>query len=50
MVITFYKDPKHRDDVVQKILDDENYMPVIKEYVKLLTPESSIVVGEFNRL
>jgi uncharacterized protein YbaA (DUF1428 family) len=50
MVITFYKDRKHRDDVVQKILNDENYMPVIKEYVKLLTPESSIVVGEFDRL
>ncbi len=50
MVITFYRDRKHRDDVVQKVLNDKNYMPVIKEYAKFLSPESSIVVGEFDRL
>jgi uncharacterized protein YbaA (DUF1428 family) len=50
MVITFYRDRKDRDDVVQKVLNDENYMPLIKEYKELLTPESSIVVGEFDRL
>jgi uncharacterized protein YbaA (DUF1428 family) len=50
MIITFYRDRKHRDDVVQKVLNDEKYLPVIKEYKNLLAPDSSIVVGEFGRL
>ena len=47
--ITFYRNRKHRDEVVHKVLSDENYLPLIKEYINLLTPESGIVVGEFDR-
>jgi uncharacterized protein YbaA (DUF1428 family) len=47
--ITFYRNRKHRNEVVQKVLSDENYLPLIKEYKNLLTPESGIVVGEFGR-
>ena len=48
--ITFYRNRKHRDRrSIHKILSDENYLPLIKEYKNLLTPESGIVVGEFGR-
>jgi uncharacterized protein YbaA (DUF1428 family) len=48
--LVYYRDRKHRDDLVSKIQNDENYRSILQEFKGFLTPESSIIIGEFSRL
>ncbi len=48
--LVYYRDRKHRDDLVSKIQNDENYRSILQEFKGLLTPESGIIIGEFSRL
>jgi uncharacterized protein YbaA (DUF1428 family) len=45
-----YRDRRHRDDLVLKIQNDENYRSILQEFKDLLTPQSGIIIGEFSRL
>jgi uncharacterized protein YbaA (DUF1428 family) len=48
--LVYYRDRKHRDDLVLKIQNDENYRSILQDFKDLLTPESGIIIGEFSRL
>jgi uncharacterized protein YbaA (DUF1428 family) len=48
--LVYYRERKHRDDLVLKIQNDENYRSILQEFKDLLTPESGIIIGEFSRL
>lgn len=50
VVLAFYKDRSHRDDLVTKIRNDEKYRLILKRFSELITPESSIITGEFGSL
>jgi uncharacterized protein YbaA (DUF1428 family) len=46
----FYKDSKHRDEYMAKCGNDENMNRLYKQFMDLITPESSPIMGEFGRL
>jgi uncharacterized protein YbaA (DUF1428 family) len=50
MELIFYRDRKHRDEVGAKMQNDENMARLYKQSVDLLSPGSSFIMGEFNRL
>jgi uncharacterized protein YbaA (DUF1428 family) len=50
MELIFYRDRKHRDEVGAKMQNDENMERLYKQSVDLLSPGSSFIMGEFNRL
>jgi uncharacterized protein YbaA (DUF1428 family) len=50
MELIFYRDRKHRDEVGTKMQNDENMERLYKQSVDLLSPGSSVVMGEFSRL
>ena len=50
MELIFYKDRKHGDEVGANMQNDENMERLYKQSVDLLSPGSSFVMGEFNRL
>jgi hypothetical protein len=50
MELIFYKDRKHQDEVGANMQNDENMERLYKQSVDLLSPGSSFVMGEFNRL
>jgi uncharacterized protein YbaA (DUF1428 family) len=45
-----YRDRKDMKDVVSKIESDESALPLMKQYLDLLTPGSSPIREEFSRL
>lgn len=46
----FYKDSKHRDEYMAKCGNDENMNQLYKQFMDLITPGSSPIMGEFSRL
>jgi len=46
----FYKDSKHRDEYMATCENDENMNRLYKQFMDLITPESSPIMGEFGRL
>jgi hypothetical protein len=45
-----YRDHKDMKDVVSKIESDESALPLMKQYLDLLTPGSSPIREEFSSL
>jgi uncharacterized protein YbaA (DUF1428 family) len=48
--LQYYGDKKHMDEVCAKLGKDENMVRNYKESLDLLTPGSSFIMGEFNRI
>jgi uncharacterized protein YbaA (DUF1428 family) len=48
--LQYYGDKKHMDEVCAKLGKDENMGRNYKESLDLLTPGSSFIMGEFNRI
>ena len=46
----FYRDSKHRDEYMAKCGNDENMNQLYKQFMDLITPGSSPIMGEFSRL
>lgn len=46
----FYRDSKHRDEYMAKCENDENMNQLYKQFMDLMTPGSSPIMGEFSRL
>jgi ssDNA-specific exonuclease RecJ len=46
----FYKYSKHRDEYMAKCGNDENMNQLYKQFMDLITPGSSPIMGEFSRL
>jgi len=44
-----YADHKQMDDVISKLMNDESALSLMKQYLNLLSSESSLIRGEFNR-
>ena len=45
-----YKANKYRDEYMAKCGNDENMNRLYKQFMDLITPESSPIMGEFGRL
>jgi uncharacterized protein YbaA (DUF1428 family) len=50
MELQYYRDRKHLEEVTAKFGNDENMGRLYKQSVDLLSPGSSFIMGEFNRL
>jgi hypothetical protein len=48
--LQYYRDHKHLDEVRAKIGNDENMGRLYKQSLDLLTPGSSFIFGEFDRV
>jgi uncharacterized protein YbaA (DUF1428 family) len=46
----FYRDSKHREEYMAKCGNDENMNQLYKQFMDLITPGSSPIIGEFSRL
>jgi uncharacterized protein YbaA (DUF1428 family) len=44
-----YADHKQMDDVISKLMNDESALSLMKQYLNLLSPNSTPIRGEFNR-
>jgi uncharacterized protein YbaA (DUF1428 family) len=45
-----YRDSKHRDEYMAKCANDENMKQLYKQFMDLIPPGSSPIMGEFSRL
>jgi hypothetical protein len=45
-----YKDRQHRSKVVEKISKDKECQDIYEEFMKLMTPSTEFVNGEFRNL
>ena len=50
VVLQYYRDRKHLDEVRAKCGNDENMGRLYKQSLDLLTPGSCFIFGEFDRL
>jgi uncharacterized protein YbaA (DUF1428 family) len=48
--LQFYRDQKHLEDVMAKMENDQIGPQLFREFMDLITPGSSIFMGEFSRL
>ena len=46
----FYRDSKERDEYIAECGKDENMNRLYKQFMDLITPGSSPIMGEFSRL
>jgi hypothetical protein len=46
----FYRDSKQRDEYMANCGNDENMKRLYKQFMDLITPGSSPIIGEFSRL
>ena len=46
----FYRDSKHRDECMAECGNDENMKRLYKQFMNVITPGSSPIMGEFSRL
>ena len=46
----FYRDSKHREEYMAKCGNDENMNQLYKQFMDLITPGSSPIMGEFSRV
>jgi hypothetical protein len=45
-----YKGRKHRTEVVEKISKDKECQDIYEEFIKLITPGTEFINGEFRNL
>ena len=50
ITIMSYKDKKHRDEFVAKMSNDKECQQGYEEWARLLSPNSKVITGEFDRL
>ena len=50
MDLESYRDHGHTDEVISKIMKDENALSLMKQYIELLSPGSGPIRAEFRRL
>lgn len=48
--LIFYRDRKHKDEVCAKMKNDERMSPLWQRSMELVSPGTSFIMGEFNRL
>jgi uncharacterized protein YbaA (DUF1428 family) len=46
----YYRDRKHMEEVIAKMEKDEDMGRLYKQFLDLITPVTSFIPGEFNRL
>ena len=46
----YYRDRKHMEEVIAKMEKDEDMGRLYKQSLDLITPGTSFILGEFNRL
>ena|SRR5687768_16294160 len=46
--IIHYNDKKHKDEVMEKMKNDTSCEQGFQEFMKLVTPESSVIIGDFS--
>ena len=46
--IFHYKDKKHKDEVMEKMKNDKSCEQGFQEFMKLVTPGSSVIIGDFS--
>ena len=49
ITIMSYKDKKHRDEFVAKMSNDRECQQGYEEWARLLSPNSKVITGEFDR-
>ena len=49
ITIMSYKNKKHRDEFVQKMSNDKECQQGYEEWSRLLSPNSKVITGEFER-
>jgi uncharacterized protein YbaA (DUF1428 family) len=50
MELIFYRDRKHKDEVAQKMRNDERLGTLWQRSMELVSPGTGFIMGEFNRL
>jgi len=48
--LIYYRDRKHMDEVIAKMEKDENMGRLYKQSLDLITPGTSFIIGDFNRI
>jgi uncharacterized protein YbaA (DUF1428 family) len=46
--IFHYNDKKHKEEVLEKMKNDKNCEQGFQQFMKLITPESSVIIGDFS--
>ena len=46
--IIHYNDKKHKDEVMEKMKNDNSCEQGFQEFMKLVTPGSSVIIGDFS--
>ena len=46
--IFHYKDKKHKDEVMEKMKNDKSCEQGFQQFMKLVTPGSSVIIGDFS--
>jgi uncharacterized protein YbaA (DUF1428 family) len=46
--IFHYNDKKHKEEVLEKMKNDKNCEQGFQQFMKLVTPGSSVIIGDFN--
>jgi uncharacterized protein YbaA (DUF1428 family) len=48
--LIFYRDSKQRDDVTTRMKNNESMGTLFRQFIDLIAPGTSCVLGEFGRL
>jgi uncharacterized protein YbaA (DUF1428 family) len=48
--LIFYRDQRHKDEVSEKMRNDERMGPLWQRSMELVSPGTGFIMGEFNRL
>lgn len=48
--IFHYNDKKHKDEVMEKMKNDKNCEQGFQQFMKLITPGSSVIIGDFSNV
>jgi uncharacterized protein YbaA (DUF1428 family) len=48
--IFHYNNKKHKDEVMEKMKNDKNCEQGFQQFMKLITPGSSVIVGDFSNV
>ena len=48
--LVYYRDRKHMDEVITNMEKDENMGRLYKQSLDLITPGTSFIIGDFNRI
>jgi uncharacterized protein YbaA (DUF1428 family) len=48
--IFHYNDKKHKDEVMEKMKNDKNCEQGFQQFMKFITPGSSVIIGDFSNV